>query len=145
MSPWSVYWERLFLGREKEETKEAKGNWKGVLWWCSVRTYCLGRSADAEKCMAEQQVEVFMDAAFDVVRRDIGLLQMKLRTLNIKLASKKATLPAAERVGEATAQQCEASLQVLQSLCQTSAFRDLLLHHQVCLSSIDTRVPRVCL
>lgn len=72
-----------------------------------------------------------MDAAFDVVRRDIGLLQSKLRTLHIKLASKKATLPAAERVGEATAQQCEASLQVLQSLCQTQAFRDQLLHHKV--------------
>ncbi|CAM6086571.1 unnamed protein product [Calypogeia fissa] len=79
--------------------------------------------------LAHPKVEIFMDAAFDVVRRDIGLLQSKLRTLHIKLASKKATLPAAERVGEATAQQCEASLQVLQSLCQTQAFRDQLLHH----------------
>ncbi|KAG6548375.1 hypothetical protein Mapa_010154 [Marchantia paleacea] len=80
--------------------------------------------------LAHPKVDVFMDAAFDVVRRDIGLLQSKLRTLHIKLASKKATLPAAERVGEATAQQCEASLQVLQSLCQTQAFRDQLLHHK---------------
>ncbi|KAL3699844.1 hypothetical protein R1sor_017866 [Riccia sorocarpa] len=80
--------------------------------------------------LAHPKVDVFMDAAFDVVRRDIGLLQSKLRTLHLKLASKKATLPAAERVGEATAQQCEASLQVLQSLCQTQAFRDQLLHHK---------------
>jgi hypothetical protein len=84
---------------------------------------CLGR-----------QVEVFMDAAFDVVRRDIELLQGNMRTTHIKFTDKKTTLPAAERAeraGEATAQQCEASLQVLQSLCQTQAFRDQLLHHTV--------------
>jgi hypothetical protein len=76
-------------------------------------------------------VNVFMDAAFDAVKRDIILLQVKLRSLQNKIGAKKTTVLAAERVGLVTAQQCEASLQVLQFLCIPQAFRDKVLAHKV--------------
>lgn len=77
------------------------------------------------------QVDVFMDAAFDVVKRDIVLLQVKLRSLNTKLSAKKTTFESAERVAQVTALHCEASLQVLQHLCVTPNFRDQVLSHKV--------------
>jgi hypothetical protein len=76
-------------------------------------------------------VNVFMDASFDAVKRDIILLQVKLRSMQNKIVAKKTTLLAAERVGLVTAQQCEASLQVLQFLCIPQAFRDKVLAHKV--------------
>ena len=72
-----------------------------------------------------------MDASFDAVKRDIVLLQLKLRSLSTKLSTKKTTLGAAERVAQVTALQCEASLQVLQHLCVPSTFRDRVLGHKV--------------
>lgn len=72
-----------------------------------------------------------MDAAFDVVKRDIVLLQVKLRSLSTKLSAKKTTFELAERVAQVTAIQCEASLQVLQHLCVTPTFRDQVLGHKV--------------
>lgn len=76
------------------------------------------------------KVDVFMDAAFDVVKRDIVLLQVKLRSLSIKLSAKKTTFESAERVAQVTALQCEASLQVLQHLCVAPNFRDQVLGHK---------------
>ncbi|KAH9538566.1 hypothetical protein CY35_15G013600 [Sphagnum magellanicum] len=80
--------------------------------------------------LAHPKVNVFMDASFDAVKRDIILLQVKLRSLQTKIVAKKTTLLAAERVGLVTAQQCEASLQVLQFLCIPKAFRDKVLAHK---------------
>jgi hypothetical protein len=80
--------------------------------------------------LAHPKVNVFMDAAFDAVKRDIILLQVKLRSLQNKIGAKKTTVLAAERVGLVTAQQCEASLQVLQFLCIPQAFRDKVLAHK---------------
>jgi hypothetical protein len=81
--------------------------------------------------LAHPKVNVFMDASFDAVKRDIILLQVKLHSLQNKIVAKKTTLLAAERVGLVTAQQCEASLQVLQFLCIPQAFRDKVLAHKV--------------
>lgn len=72
-----------------------------------------------------------MDASFDVVKRDIVLLQVKLRSLSSKLGAKKTTFASAERVAQVTALQCEASLQVLQHLCVPPTFRDQVLGHKV--------------
>ncbi|CAK9205523.1 unnamed protein product [Sphagnum troendelagicum] len=80
--------------------------------------------------LAHPKVNVFMDASFDAVKRDIILLQVKLGSLQNKILAKKTTLLAAERVGLVTAHQCEASLQVLQFLCIPQAFRDKVLAHK---------------
>lgn len=77
------------------------------------------------------QIDIFMDAAFDAVRRDVGLLQIKLRALNSKLMSNRVSSNVAESMAEVIAQQCEASVQVLQSLCQPHVFRDKVLNHKV--------------
>ncbi|XP_024397279.1 nodulin homeobox isoform X6 [Physcomitrium patens] len=84
----------------------------------------------AHVLLAHPKVDVFMDAAFDVVKRDIVLLQVKLRSLNTKLSAKKTTFESAERVAQVTALHCEASLQVLQHLCVTPNFRDQVLSHK---------------
>lgn len=80
--------------------------------------------------LVHPKVDIFMDVAFDAVRRDIGLLQSKLRVLNSRLLSNKITATVAECMAQVIAQQCEASVQVLQSLCQPHAFRDRLLNHK---------------
>eukprot|EP00250_Pteridium_aquilinum_P010833 c19659_g1_i1 orf=891-3962(+) len=80
--------------------------------------------------LVHPKVDIFMDAAFDAVRRDIGLLQIKLRALNSKLMSNRVSSNVAESMAEVIAQQCEASVQVLQSLCQPHAFRDKVLNHK---------------
>ncbi|KAI5065048.1 hypothetical protein GOP47_0019743 [Adiantum capillus-veneris] len=80
--------------------------------------------------LVHPKVDIFMDAAFDAVRRDIGLLQTKLRALNSKLMSNRVSSNVAESMAEVIAQQCEASVQVLQSLCQPQAFRDKVLNHK---------------
>ncbi|KAJ7568366.1 hypothetical protein O6H91_01G029400 [Diphasiastrum complanatum] len=84
----------------------------------------------ARVLLVHPKVDVFMDVAFDAVRRDIGLLQSKVRTLHNKLSKNKTTFSAAERVAQTIVQQCEASLQVLQSLCEPQDFRDQLLKHK---------------
>ena len=76
-----------------------------------------------------------MDVAFDAVRRAIGLLHSKLRILNAKLMSNKVTIAVAESMAQVIAQQCEASVQVLQFLSQPIAFRDRVLAHMVCVNN----------
>lgn len=80
--------------------------------------------------LAHPKVEIFMDAAFDAVRKDIMFFQLKLRTLNTKLLSNKITFDAAERIAHITSQHCEASLQALQSLCLQKLFRERLLKNK---------------
>jgi hypothetical protein len=76
------------------------------------------------KLCIDKQVNVFMDASFDAVKWDIIFLQVKLCSLRSKIFAKKTTLFAVEHVGLITAQQCEVSLQVLQFLCISRAFKD---------------------
>eukprot|EP01018_Ginkgo_biloba_P033649 Gb_38592 [translate_table: standard] len=75
-------------------------------------------------------VDVFMDAAFDSVRKDIGFFELELQTLNTKLLSKRTSLAAAETTAHTAAQQCEASLEALHSLCLQKAFRERLLQNK---------------
>ncbi|XP_024545754.1 nodulin homeobox [Selaginella moellendorffii] len=81
--------------------------------------------------LAHPKVDIFMDAAFDAVRRDIGLLQGRFKALSAKLAKEKTPpLCGAEQVSSTTLEHCEASLQVLQALSEPQAFRDRLLNHK---------------
>jgi hypothetical protein len=65
-----------------------------------------------------------MDASFDALKRDIILFQIKMHSLQSKIVTKKTTLFVAEHVGFIIAEQCEVSLQVLQFLCISQAFKD---------------------
>jgi hypothetical protein len=96
--------------------------WAKLLW---VAEQYRGRiECRLMKLCTDKQANVFMDASFDAIKWDIILFQVKLCSLQSKIVAKKTTLFAAEHVGLITAQQCEASLQVLQFLCISRAFKD---------------------
>ncbi|KAH9325572.1 hypothetical protein KI387_005750, partial [Taxus chinensis] len=80
--------------------------------------------------LAHPKVDVFMDAAFDSVRKDIGFLELELHALSSKQLNKKPTIPAVETTAFTTAQQCEASIQTLHSLCLQKSFRERLLQNR---------------
>lgn len=66
----------------------------------------------------------FTDAAFAAVHIDIELLQLMLSTC-------ENSSPTGEEPIKHHCQQCEASLQFLQTLCQHGLFRDHIVKHQV--------------
>lgn len=67
-----------------------------------------------------------MEAAF-------GSVHLITKFLHIKLSAQQSDLgPAEEQKINFICQQCEASLQLLQSLCQQKAFRERLLRNKVC-------------
>lgn len=72
-----------------------------------------------------------MDVTFDAIRVDIRFFQMKLSALNNEVLCKKYSPQGAERTALNLCQQCEASLQFLQSLCQQKMFRERLLRNKV--------------
>lgn len=80
--------------------------------------------------LAHPKVDIFMEAAFDAVRKDIIFFQLKLRTLNTKLMNNKTTFDAAERIAQTMSKHCEASLQALHSLCLQKLFRERLLRNK---------------
>ncbi|KAG6787166.1 hypothetical protein POTOM_008799 [Populus tomentosa] len=77
--------------------------------------------------LAHPKVDIFMDAAFGAVHVAIRFLQVKLSDQYTGLHSKS---PTAEQIVNYICQQCEASLQILQSLCQQKVFRERLLRNK---------------
>ncbi|XXG72328.1 hypothetical protein AAC387_Pa07g1456 [Persea americana] len=80
--------------------------------------------------LVHPKVDVFMDVTFDAIRVDIRFFQMKLSALNNEVLCKKYSPQGAERTALILCQQCEASLQFLQSLCQQKMFRERLLRNK---------------
>jgi hypothetical protein len=78
--------------------------------------------------LAHPKVDVFMDAAFDSVRKEIGFLELELQALSKN--GKTKYLPAVETMAITFVQQCEASLEALHSLCLQKSFRERLLTKQ---------------
>ncbi|KAK7852782.1 nodulin homeobox [Quercus suber] len=72
-----------------------------------------------------KQVDIFMDAAFGAVLTAIGFLEIQLSAHHIDFRSLTV-----ERMVNFLCQQCEASLQFLQSLCQQKMFRERLLRNK---------------
>ncbi|CBI32285.3 unnamed protein product, partial [Vitis vinifera] len=73
---------------------------------------------------AHPKVDIFMEAAFRAVH-------LSIRSLQIKLSAQCVDFPSpAEQVVNSLCQQCEASLQFLQSLCQQKMFRERLLKNK---------------
>ncbi|XP_011033643.1 PREDICTED: uncharacterized protein LOC105132061 isoform X1 [Populus euphratica] len=77
--------------------------------------------------LAHPKVDIFMDAAFGAVHVAIRFLQVKLSDQYTGLHAKS---PTAEQIVNYICQQCEASLQTLQSLCQQKMFRERLLRNK---------------
>lgn len=67
-----------------------------------------------------------MDAAFGAVLTAIGFLEIQLSAQHIDFRSLTV-----ERMVNFLCQQCEVSLQFLQSLCQQKMFRERLLRNKV--------------
>jgi len=80
--------------------------------------------------LAHPKVDVFMDAAFDSVRKDIGFLELELQALSTKQQGKIPSVPAVETTAITSVQQCEASLEALHSLCLQKSFRERLLQNK---------------
>ncbi|KAB5527487.1 hypothetical protein DKX38_021334 [Salix brachista] len=109
---------------------------------CSGGQGCFGSSREIEDLEEMEQpsvtilllrlivsigVDIFMDAAFGAVHVAIRFLQVMLSDQNTGLHVKS---PTAEQIVDYICQQCEASLQILQSLCQQKMFRERLLRNK---------------
>lgn len=70
-----------------------------------------------------------MDAAFGAVSVAIKFFEIKLSTQHTDFGNKSSLT--AEQMVNYLCQQCEASLQFLQSLCQQKLFRERLLSNKV--------------
>ncbi|KAJ8748358.1 hypothetical protein K2173_002995 [Erythroxylum novogranatense] len=78
--------------------------------------------------LAHPKVEMFMDAAFGAVNVAIKFLQAKLSSYDTVLHMESS--PTAEQVINYMCQQCEASSQFLQLMCQQKVFRERLLRNK---------------
>jgi hypothetical protein len=77
---------------------------------------------------ARGQVDIFMDVAFDSLHEDTRILSVRLSALSSK---DFPVGPFDSQLTYFTCQQCEASLQILLSLCQQKLFRDRILKNKV--------------
>lgn len=75
------------------------------------------------------QVDIFMDASFAAVCMDVKFLQTKLSAEAGE--SSANTTPTAEETLNHLCQQCDSSLQFLQSLCQQKVFRECIVKNKV--------------
>ncbi|XP_073054199.1 nodulin homeobox isoform X2 [Primulina eburnea] len=74
------------------------------------------------------KVDVFMEATFTAVHKDIKFLQSRLSAEHVE--SSANTSPTAEETLNHLCQQCDSSLQFLQSLCQQKLFRERLVKNK---------------
>ncbi|PIN26056.1 hypothetical protein CDL12_01192 [Handroanthus impetiginosus] len=82
----------------------------------------------AQVLVAYYKVDIFMDAAFSAVFIDVDFLQIKLSAEQVE--SSENTPPTAEETLNHLCQQCDSSLQFLQSLCQQKLFRDRMVKNK---------------
>lgn len=74
------------------------------------------------------KVDVFMEATFTAVHKDVKFLQSRLSAEHVE--SSANTSPTAEETLNHLCQQCDSSLQFLQSLCQQKLFRERLVKNK---------------
>ncbi|KAL9239199.1 hypothetical protein vseg_013540 [Gypsophila vaccaria] len=74
------------------------------------------------------KVDIFIDVAFGAVRRNINFIQTNLSADGYTLCSNSSQ--AVERAVYFYCQQCEASLQFLQQICQNKSFQERLLNNK---------------
>ncbi|KAI3449564.1 hypothetical protein Pfo_006229 [Paulownia fortunei] len=82
----------------------------------------------AQVLIAYYKVDIFMDAAFSAVCIDVKFLQTKLSAEQAE--SSANTSPTAEETLNHLCQQCDSSLQFLQSLCQQKLFRECIVKNK---------------
>lgn len=96
----------------------------------SLLTGCISSQLPelSQVLLAYYKVDVFMDVAFAAVRIDIKFLQTRLSAESADFCRNSSHT--AEQKLNHLCQQCEASLQFLQSLCQQKLFRERLLKNK---------------
>ncbi|KAL7112788.1 hypothetical protein ACP275_04G023300 [Erythranthe tilingii] len=82
----------------------------------------------AQVLVAYYKVDIFMDAVFSAVCIDVKFLQTKLSAEQAE--SSANTSPTAEETLNHLCQQCDSSLQFLQSLCQQKLFRECIVKNK---------------
>ncbi|KAK4418207.1 Nodulin homeobox [Sesamum alatum] len=82
----------------------------------------------AQVLVAYHKVDIFMDATFSAVCIDVQFLQTKLSEEHGD--SSANTTPTAEETLNHLCQQCDSSLQFLQSLCQQKMFRECIVKNK---------------
>ncbi|KAG8389413.1 hypothetical protein BUALT_Bualt02G0226800 [Buddleja alternifolia] len=82
----------------------------------------------AQVLVAYYKVDTFMDATFSAVCIDVKFLQTKLSVEQVD--SSANTTPTAEETLNHLCQQCDSSLQFLQSLCQQKLFRERIVKNK---------------
>ncbi|PRQ26234.1 putative Homeobox domain-containing protein [Rosa chinensis] len=78
--------------------------------------------------LAHPKVDIFMEAAFGAVNVSIKFLNLKLSSQHTDFYTKSNLT--SEQIVHSLCQQCEASLQFLQLLCQQKLFRERLLRNK---------------
>ncbi|KAM5563872.1 nodulin homeobox [Rosa sericea] len=78
--------------------------------------------------LAHPKVDIFMEAAFGAVHVSIKFLNLKLSSQHTDFYTKSNLT--SEQIVHSLCQQCEASLQFLQLLCQQKLFRERLLRNK---------------
>ncbi|KAL8530776.1 hypothetical protein ACS0TY_007715 [Phlomoides rotata] len=82
----------------------------------------------AQVLNAYYKVDIFMDASFAAVCMDVKFLQTKLSAEMVE--SSANTTPTAEEALNHLCQQCDSSLQFLESLCQQKLFRECIVKNK---------------
>ncbi|KAJ4828350.1 hypothetical protein Tsubulata_039054 [Turnera subulata] len=78
--------------------------------------------------LAHPKVDLLIDAAFGAVHVAVRFLQVQLSAQDADVCMRSG--PTSEQIVNYLCQQCEASLQFLQSLCQQKVFRERLLRNK---------------
>ena len=78
--------------------------------------------------MTHDQVDIFMDVAFDSLHEDVRLLSIRLSSMSFSFFPVGSL---ESRLAHFICQLCEASLQFLLLLCQQKLFRDRILKNKV--------------
>uniref|UniRef100_A0A5B6ZTY9 Homeobox domain-containing protein n=1 Tax=Davidia involucrata TaxID=16924 RepID=A0A5B6ZTY9_DAVIN len=129
-----VFYLLIILGgyRQEHHASSATPLLHSALVACSLYllTGCISSQWQdlAHLLLAHPKVDIFMDAAFAAVRIDIKFLQVKLLAQCTDSYTKSNS--ATEETLNHLFQQCEASLQFLQSLCQQKLFRERLVKNK---------------
>ncbi|XP_042035003.1 nodulin homeobox-like isoform X5 [Salvia splendens] len=130
-----VFYLLVLLGAYKQETHTIPNDMvllHSALVACSLKLLTVIVSPQyqevAQVLTAYYKVDIFMEAAFSAVCVDVKFLQTKLSAQHGD--SSGSASPTAEETLNHLCQQCDSSLQFLQSLCQQKLFRECVVKNK---------------
>ncbi|XP_073137546.1 nodulin homeobox isoform X2 [Henckelia pumila] len=130
-----VFYLLVVLGAYKKDNRDAPNDMvllHSALVACSLKLLTVIVSPQyqevAQVLTSYYKVDVFMEATFTAVHKDVKFLQSRLSAEHVE--SSANTSPTAEETLNHLCQQCDSSLQFLQSLCQQKLFRERLVKNK---------------